>query len=161
MVLRGMAWVPYRSIGNQWPVTCQVCASFDDPTNARTIMGSPRYALSSGVPGSPWISDLNNLDGSGSFINRTLSGSTRMLYPLPVVASPPFKNHIGDLLILSGNLCDGGPSTDTGFIFACGLSAVINSAVRALLSMMRSEEHTSELQSLAYLVCRLLLEKKK
>src|SRR2546425_6959653 len=28
-------------------------------------------------------------------------------------------------------------------------------------AVMRSEEHTSELQSLAYLVCRLLLEKKK
>src|SRR5229473_7875981 len=28
-------------------------------------------------------------------------------------------------------------------------------------SQNRSEEHTSELQSLAYLVCRLLLEKKK
>src|SRR2546425_6992696 len=28
-------------------------------------------------------------------------------------------------------------------------------------AMERSEEHTSELQSLAYLVCRLLLEKKK
>src|SRR2546425_7299433 len=28
-------------------------------------------------------------------------------------------------------------------------------------SVKRSEEHTSELQSLAYLVCRLLLEKKK
>src|SRR2546425_7646808 len=27
--------------------------------------------------------------------------------------------------------------------------------------LSRSEEHTSELQSLAYLVCRLLLEKKK
>src|SRR5205823_10771063 len=27
--------------------------------------------------------------------------------------------------------------------------------------VVRSEEHTSELQSLAYLVCRLLLEKKK
>src|SRR2546425_1658696 len=27
--------------------------------------------------------------------------------------------------------------------------------------LQRSEEHTSELQSLAYLVCRLLLEKKK
>src|SRR2546425_5000537 len=27
--------------------------------------------------------------------------------------------------------------------------------------LKRSEEHTSELQSLAYLVCRLLLEKKK
>src|SRR2546425_8514476 len=29
------------------------------------------------------------------------------------------------------------------------------------VSPKRSEEHTSELQSLAYLVCRLLLEKKK
>src|SRR2546425_4520863 len=29
------------------------------------------------------------------------------------------------------------------------------------LDRNRSEEHTSELQSLAYLVCRLLLEKKK
>src|SRR5687767_15686950 len=28
-------------------------------------------------------------------------------------------------------------------------------------ALERSEEHTSELQSLAYLVCRLLLEKKK
>src|SRR5205823_12844598 len=29
------------------------------------------------------------------------------------------------------------------------------------IRLSRSEEHTSELQSLAYLVCRLLLEKKK
>src|SRR6266404_9910873 len=29
------------------------------------------------------------------------------------------------------------------------------------IKTFRSEEHTSELQSLAYLVCRLLLEKKK
>src|SRR6266404_5812747 len=35
--------------------------------------------------------------------------------------------------------------------------AKTNSAFRS----SRSEEHTSELQSLAYLVCRLLLEKKK
>src|SRR2546425_8192472 len=40
-------------------------------------------------------------------------------------------------------------------------------ALRAILAHLltqrtsRSEEHTSELQSLAYLVCRLLLEKKK
>src|SRR5687767_15688258 len=32
---------------------------------------------------------------------------------------------------------------------------------RARIGLARSEEHTSELQSLAYLVCRLLLEKKK
>src|SRR3989441_7408508 len=33
--------------------------------------------------------------------------------------------------------------------------------VEAVPPDIRSEEHTSELQSLAYLVCRLLLEKKK
>src|SRR2546425_7243395 len=38
-----------------------------------------------------------------------------------------------------------------------------NLVSEAVLEAMgsRSEEHTSELQSLAYLVCRLLLEKKK
>src|SRR2546425_11452332 len=34
-------------------------------------------------------------------------------------------------------------------------------ALRGGSRSARSEEHTSELQSLAYLVCRLLLEKKK
>src|SRR3712207_9493284 len=34
-------------------------------------------------------------------------------------------------------------------------------ALRARLAARRSEEHTSELQSRQYLVCRLLLEKKK
>src|SRR2546425_5688460 len=38
-----------------------------------------------------------------------------------------------------------------------------NADLTALITIgdARSEEHTSELQSLAYLVCRLLLEKKK
>src|SRR5229473_1482524 len=45
-----------------------------------------------------------------------------------------------------------------------GVENVLVSAVvdlRTLSKDERSEEHTSELQSLAYLVCRLLLEKKK
>src|SRR2546425_4206072 len=37
---------------------------------------------------------------------------------------------------------------------SCGCEA-------CMVQTPRSEEHTSELQSLAYLVCRLLLEKKK
>src|SRR2546425_5680502 len=38
----------------------------------------------------------------------------------------------------------------------------VRAVVRGTLRLAhRSEEHTSELQSLAYLVCRLLLEKKK
>src|SRR2546425_2582049 len=39
--------------------------------------------------------------------------------------------------------------------------AVLNLVRIHLREQYRSEEHTSELQSLAYLVCRLLLEKKK
>src|SRR5205823_8724798 len=34
-------------------------------------------------------------------------------------------------------------------------------SLQQVARQVRSEEHTSELQSLAYLVCRLLLEKKK
>src|SRR3989441_2428134 len=42
----------------------------------------------------------------------------------------------------------------------CG--PVARKAIRWTQTVLtRSEEHTSELQSLAYLVCRLLLEKKK
>src|SRR2546425_8944838 len=39
--------------------------------------------------------------------------------------------------------------------------AIFRDGLRKLVAENRSEEHTSELQSLAYLVCRLLLEKKK
>src|SRR2546425_2726466 len=41
------------------------------------------------------------------------------------------------------------------------LPPVIFNVALAVWFGRRSEEHTSELQSLAYLVCRLLLEKKK
>src|SRR5687767_15598765 len=43
---------------------------------------------------------------------------------------------------------------------AAQVAACLRDGGRILLCG-RSEEHTSELQSLAYLVCRLLLEKKK
>src|SRR2546425_3792436 len=44
---------------------------------------------------------------------------------------------------------------------AVDMRDAISRAIRQLGGQKRSEEHTSELQSLAYLVCRLLLEKKK
>src|SRR3712207_8800400 len=63
---------------------------------------------------------------------------------------------------------------DRSNIAALGMGALISSAVRkghgkpewaivcvSATSRKRSEEHTSELQSRQYLVCRLLLEKKK
>src|SRR5205823_13353898 len=50
-------------------------------------------------------------------------------------------------------LATGGPATKQDYTTMPG---PLGAALRD-----RSEEHTSELQSLAYLVCRLLLEKKK
>src|ERR1041384_8454666 len=41
------------------------------------------------------------------------------------------------------------------------LAPPLAAQARGPAAQVRSEEHTSELQSLAYLVCRLLLEKKK
>src|SRR2546425_6844917 len=47
-------------------------------------------------------------------------------------------------------------------LVACaGRNTSMRSAPLRSFFTSRSEEHTSELQSLAYLVCRLLLEKKK
>src|SRR2546425_3680495 len=45
--------------------------------------------------------------------------------------------------------------------YPAAIAVVLGSLGRLYRDQERSEEHTSELQSLAYLVCRLLLEKKK
>src|SRR2546425_7781066 len=55
---------------------------------------------------------------------------------------------------------------DGSYSFSCvvngSYSLTLSSPINYAFSPVdRSEEHTSELQSLAYLVCRLLLEKKK
>src|SRR5205823_11666948 len=46
-------------------------------------------------------------------------------------------------------------------ILECNFGLFLIDEFFKMVSYERSEEHTSELQSLAYLVCRLLLEKKK
>src|SRR2546425_7296469 len=51
------------------------------------------------------------------------------------------------------------PSKTPQTMFELPMSIASN--IETTASVRRSEEHTSELQSLAYLVCRLLLEKKK
>src|SRR3712207_8261909 len=51
-------------------------------------------------------------------------------------------------------------STITASTMASSLWSMPNPDMK-VLSILRSEEHTSELQSRQYLVCRLLLDKKK
>src|SRR3989441_9156427 len=70
----------------------------------------------------------------------TLFPYTTLFRSLPLIAT------LG-LFILTGNLM----SLVPGLVGPTG----------NLNTTARSEEHTSELQSLAYLVCRLLLDKKK
>src|SRR2546425_1403568 len=58
------------------------------------------------------------------------------------------------------------PSRSRSITASCSASSTIPPATSSSWpsageARRRSEEHTSELQSLAYLVCRLLLEKKK
>src|SRR2546425_9481775 len=57
------------------------------------------------------------------------------------------------------------PATTTKLVLTAPLSTTATTTETTTLGaeyyiVHRSEEHTSELQSLAYLVCRLLLEKK-
>src|SRR5687767_15307894 len=59
----------------------------------------------------------------------------------------------------SRSLPGGQPRVD--FAPQLAFALTVGSASHPRQLQGRSEEHTSELQSLAYLVCRLLLEKKK
>src|SRR2546425_2803611 len=53
---------------------------------------------------------------------------------------------------------EGAGALESAELAACSMA---DTRQRPIAIANRSEEHTSELQSLAYLVCRLLLEKKK
>src|SRR2546425_4078032 len=85
------------------------------------------------------------------------------------VAEQVFASVPTSLLLLhppKGEQTGSGPIVSTSYQTIIVLLDGSVEAERALheatsLAQERSEEHTSELQSLAYLVCRLLLEKKK
>src|SRR5205823_15053403 len=81
-----------------------------------------------------------------------------------------FFNDTATTEIYTLSLHDALPISRWNLMMSVGLPLVVddllfNCAVTLYrgrpVAVTRSEEHTSELQSLAYLVCRLLLEKKK
>src|SRR5205823_14472368 len=81
-----------------------------------------------------------------------VANSETLNSPSTVTAGGDSTVSIPDAVASVQAACASMPST-------CGVNAL--STKVAALYPTRSEEHTSELQSLAYLVCRLLLEKKK
>src|SRR2546423_15481533 len=75
-----------------------------------------------------------------------------------------FFNDTATTEIYTLSLHDALPISNINSFVKAGVNDASPSAFRitdkTVLAAFRSEEHTSELQSLAYLVCRLLLEKK-
>src|SRR5438445_5253021 len=80
---------------------------------------------------------------------------TRDLHSFPTRRSSDLVTAIGSMLLRSA-----APATFSA-MSAPTTSTLRTAAKRKGRSNIRSEEHTSELQSRQYLVCRLLLEKKK
>src|SRR3712207_8878434 len=83
----------------------------------------------------------------------TLFPYTTLFRSVDVVLNPlgvPGRMNVGQVL-----------ETHLGWVAKQGWDIELADASASWVADVRSEEHTSELQSRQYLVCRLLLEKKK
>src|SRR3712207_8843132 len=67
----------------------------------------------------------------------------------------------GSRTVMTGNLIQQQFLQARDWAFGSALSVMLAVLLLGAIMYYRSEEHTSELQSRQYLVCRLLLEKKK
>src|SRR3712207_7824390 len=85
------------------------------------------------------------LDGGNGFTGATISPYYDSLLVKTISYDRSFQGAINKMVRSIKEMRVRGVKTNVGF----------------LVNVLRSEEHTSELQSRQYLVCRLLLEKKK
>src|SRR5687767_7679436 len=137
-----------------WPILVALGAE-----RVRLVPGEHPYALLADAS-YPWSHSLLMLTVCGAIffgIHRFLSGENRVGLILGALVVShwllDFVSHGPDLPVWPG-----GPRVGLGLWRS--LSGLMMLEL-AMFATGRSEEHTSELQSLAYLVCRLLLEKKK
>src|SRR2546425_7058387 len=87
------------------------------------------------------------------FFNDT---ATTEIYTLSLHDALPILAGVKNVVLVHGGFVDG-----SGWEGVYKALKKEGYTVAIVQNPTRSEEHTSELQSLAYLVCRLLLEKKK
>src|SRR5689334_24772710 len=88
--------------------------------------------------------------------SSTLFPYTTLFRSAPPVVSGPAPRAV--------DTADERPARGSSVLWAVGMAtttAANNAAAASPTAALRSEEHTSELQSQFHLVCRLLLEKKK
>src|SRR5687767_13105534 len=89
-------------------------------------------------------------------------GARTLVHETPY--SPEQVQRLADVahpLTDQGAAISSGSFVTMGMVIAPCSARTLAAIAHGLGDHLRSEEHTSELQSLAYLVCRLLLEKKK
>src|SRR3989441_6720390 len=79
----------------------------------------------------------------------------------PLFPSTPLFRSLRSVLFRRDDLSSAASRELTQQSLVDALAAARRATDDVFTRLARSEEHTSELQSLAYLVCRLLLEKKK
>src|SRR2546425_7078273 len=83
------------------------------------------------------------------------------LFPYTTLFRSPICDQAGECELQDFTFQEGRPATRYSPDYPKRFNPVEDFGPDVLYVPNRSEEHTSELQSLAYLVCRLLLEKKK
>src|SRR2546425_4247388 len=122
-------------------------------SSSRSAMTPPlaRYHNWLASDGGAWITDSPRL-----WLRLALPGSqTRLAARVAEPPRPPLGSHY-HRLVISPNASSARSTS------SASMSLWVTQRIEiGPIEWIRSEEHTSELQSLAYLVCRLLLEKKK
>src|SRR2546425_1796791 len=119
-------------------------------------------------PGLNQLVKKNLQAGRLRFTTDIGSATEQSLVVFLAVGTPPKADGSADLTYLEGAAREISEHLDSYKVIATKSTVPVGTG-RRLASLIRlpvptgtrSEEHTSELQSLAYLVCRLLLEKKK
>src|SRR2546425_6962391 len=97
----------------------------------------------------------------GVFLLRVLSLCSSFFFFNDTATTEIYTLSLHDALPISKPPCSASSRASTRPPAAGSISAAAPWTSHHEPTCPRSEEHTSELQSLAYLVCRLLLEKKK
>src|SRR2546425_3984687 len=150
----------YRPVAARWPAAC---GSSNDPGTQWTSTASPGRRALRNTWSAPFTRRcvMRSLKRAATIANRRErpnGRARRTLGARPAISVRERRKEMPELVALRAQVLPVG-------VVGRDLDRHALGDVQAVAlqpdDLLRSEEHTSELQSLAYLVCRLLLEKKK